>query len=91
MRYKVTPTSKYKKDFKRATARGLNIKLLDKVINTLAQGLQLDPKYKDHSLIGDYEGFRECHIQPDWLLVYRIEEDKLILILQRTGSHSDLF
>ena len=71
--------------------RGLKIKLLEDVIAALAMGEALPEKNKDHALTGDWVGHRECHIQPDWLLVYRIEDDVLVLTLSRTGSHSDLF
>ena len=71
--------------------RGLKIKLLEDVIAALAMGETLPEKNKDHALTGDWVGHRECHIQPDWLLVYRVEDDVLVLTLSRTGSHSDLF
>lgn len=71
--------------------RGLDIKLLDEVITTLAMGLSLPEKNRDHALTGNWIGHRECHIMPDWLLVYRIEDDVLVLTLSRTGTHSDLF
>ncbi len=71
--------------------RGLDISLLDYVIDTLRQGRALDEKFHDHSLSGNYTGFRECHIKPDWLLIYLIENDILTLTLVDTGSHSDLF
>lgn len=70
--------------------RGLDISLLDKVIERLAQGEALEEKYKDHALTGNFVGFRECHIKPDWLLIYLIEENILTLTLVNTGSHSDL-
>ncbi len=71
--------------------RGLNLHLLDQVISTISQGKKLDPIYKDHELNGEFKGFRECHIKPDWLLIYYIEEQILTLTLIDTGSHSDLF
>ena len=71
--------------------RGLKIRLLEDVVAALAMGEPLPEKYKDHALTGNWVGHRECHIQPDWLLVYRIEDDVLVLALSRTGSHSDLF
>ncbi len=71
--------------------RGLNIKLLDDVIDQLRQGRELDAKYRNHSLIGDYNGFSECHIQSDWLLIYFIDKDILILTCVDTGTHSDIF
>jgi mRNA interferase YafQ len=74
-----------------AQKRGYNINLLTDVIKTLANGETLDAKYRDHQLSGNYGSFRECHVQPDWLLIYAIEDDTLILYLSRTGTHSDLF
>ena len=81
----------FKKDFKRVLKRGYNIALLEEVIEMLAKNETLPPKYKDHSLQGDYADCRECHITPDWLLIYRIADGELILYLTRTGTHSDLF
>ena len=80
-----------KKDLKLAKKRGYDIDLLKNVVDRLANQEVLPEKYKDHSLSGRYTNFRECHIQPDWLLVYRIDNDELILLLFRTGTHSDLF
>lgn len=91
MTYRIRPTSKFQKDLKRVERRGYEISLLSDVIKRLAAGEPLPPKYKDHALTGDYKGCRECHITPDWLLVYRIHDEELILILTRTGTHSDLF
>lgn len=71
--------------------RGYNPQLLQNVLDLLCNEQQLPPKYKDHNLAGNYDGYRECHITPDWLLIYRIEKEILILTLTRTGSHSDLF
>lgn len=71
--------------------RGFDISLLDDVVDLLRQGRQLDEKYRDHGLSGNFAGFRECHIKPDWLLVYLIEDDVLTLTLVDTGSHSDIF
>lgn len=71
--------------------RGLDLSLLDNVVDTLRQGKPLAEKYRDHSLTGNYKGFRECHIKPDWLLIYLIENDILTLTLVDTGSHVDLF
>ena len=90
-KYTVKTTSQFKKDFKLAMKRGLNIDLLETVIATLALGEPLPDKNKDHALTGNWIGHRECHILPDWLLIYRIEEEVLILILARSGTHSDLF
>jgi mRNA interferase YafQ len=81
----------FKKDYKRIVKRGYNIKLLEETIGILANEGTLPEQYKDHRLSGDYEGFRECHITPDWLLVYKIHQTELVLVLTRTGTHSDLF
>lgn len=83
--------SSFKKDYKRVVKRGYNIKLLEDIIKKLANGEILPEKNKDHALSGDYIGCRECHITPDWLLIYEIDNGELILYLTRTGSHSDLF
>jgi mRNA interferase YafQ len=90
-KYTVKPTSQFKKDYKLAMRRGLNIKLLDEIIANLAMGESLPEKNHDHFLSGNWSNYRECHIQPDWLLIYRIEDDVLVLTLSRTGTHSDLF
>ena len=79
----------FKKDYKRMASRGKNMKKLDAVLIDLSNDNVLDPKYRDHKLIGNFKTRRECHIEPDWLLIYRLEKNKLIL--ERTGSHSDLF
>jgi len=81
----------FKKDYKRVKKRGYDIRLLEKVIGLLANEERLPAEYKDHSFIGDYKGCRECHISPDWLLIYEVKEQELLLYLLRTGSHSDLF
>ena len=91
MKYSIRPTTKFQKDLKRIEKRGYNISLLTEVIKMLAGGEQLPEKNKDHNLSGDYAGCRECHITPDWLLIYEIADDELILYLTRTGTHSDLF
>lgn len=83
--------SQFKRDVKLAKKRHLNMDLLKSVIDTLRACEKLDEKFRDHALTGDYAGYRECHIQPDWLLVYKIVEERLILVLARTGTHSDLF
>ena len=90
-KYNLVLTSLFKRDLKTAKKRGYDLQLLNEVVDTLAMGLPLDEKYKDHKLIGNYQGCRECHITPDWLLIYEITEDELILYLTRTGTHSDLF
>ncbi len=84
-------TTRFKKDYKLAMKRHLDIELLDDIIRALSRGETLPEKNKDHELSGDWAGHRECHIQPDWLLVYRIEGDILVLTLARTGTHADLF
>ena len=91
VKYIVKPTNKFRKDYKLMERRGLDVSLLDEIITKLAQGIPLSEKNQDHELVGKYTGHRECHIQPDWLLVYRVEKDVLVLTLTRTGSHSDLF
>ncbi len=87
----VKPTSAFRKDYKLAIKRGLKIELLDRVIEKLAAGEPLPPENRDHELLGVWKGHRECHIRPDWLLLYRVEENVLVLTLTRTGRHSDLF
>ena len=89
--YKIIASKRFEKDLKLAKKRGLDLKRLELVVNILSSGKVLPKRYRDHSLGGNYQSFRECHIQPDWLLVYRIEKDELMLFLFRTGSHSDLF
>ena len=91
MTYHIKFTTAYKKSYKRAKKRDLNLKLLDDVVDELRQGRKLDVKYRDHALHGNWEGFRECHIQPDWLLVYLVENDILTLTLVETGTHADIF
>lgn len=85
-KYGIVLTSIFKKDLKLAKKQGYDVSLLSKVIDTLAMGQPLTEKYKDHSLIGNYKGCRECHITPDWLLIYEISENELILYLTRTGT-----
>lgn len=89
--YEIQRTSQFKKDFKLAVKRGCNVEKLQKVVTILASGETLPDEYRDHSLRGNYIGYRECHIEPDWLLVYKISENVLVLTLYRTGTHSDLF
>lgn len=90
-KYIVKPTTQFKKDFKLAMKRSMKIELLEEVIAMLAMGETLLDKHKDHALTGNWVGHRECHILPDWLLIYRIEDEVLVLTLARTGTHSDLF
>lgn len=91
MKYELILTGKFKKGLKLAKKRGLNINLLDEIVEKLLNGIPLDEKNKDHELKGQYKGFRECHIQPDWLLIYLLEDDVLVLTLVDTGTHSELF
>ena len=91
MTYRIKPTSLFKKDLKKAQKRGYNMELLAEVVRLLASGETLPEKNKDHALSGEYSGCRECHILPDWLLIYEIANEELILYLTRTGTHSDLF
>ena len=79
----------FKRDYKRMVKQGKDVEKLIKVIKLLAEGKNLDSKYRDHILVGKFKSRRECHIEPDWLLIYRIDEKSLIL--ERTGSHSELF
>lgn len=90
-KYTVKATSQFKRDYKLAIKRGLKIELLEGVIAVLAAGETLPEQNCDHGLSGNWVGHRECHIQSDWLLIYRIENDILVLTLTRTGTHSDLF
>ena len=82
-------TAQFKRDVKRMQRQGRNLEKLKKVIQSLAGGEELAASYRDHVLVGQYRGTRECHIEPDWLLIYELAETELVLI--RTGSHSDLF
>lgn len=91
MKYSIQITTQFKKDYKQAVKRSCDIPKLKKVISMLADGEKLPQKYSDHALKGIFSGYRECHIEPDWLLIYKISEDVLVLSLYRTGSHSDLF
>lgn len=90
-KYIVKTTTQFKKDFKLAKKRGLKMELLREVITVLAMGETLPEKNKDHALTGNWIGHRECHILPNWLLVYRLEDEVLVLTLTRTGTHGDLF
>lgn len=82
-------TSRFKKDYKRAMKRNYDISLIDSVISGLINEIPLDEKFKDHALVGDYEGCRECHIRPDCLLIYQVGND--LIVFERMGTHSDLF
>ncbi len=85
----ITKTSRFKKDVKKMKKRGKSFELLKQVISQLANDGSLEPKFRDHKLLGDYSGTRECHLEPDWLLIYMTTPDELTLV--RTGSHADLF
>lgn len=88
---KINRTSRFKKEYKQMMKRGYDSKLFEFVVSEIADRRPLAPKYNDHALSGNFAGFRECHIQPDWLLIYIIENDILTLTLTRTGTHADLF
>ncbi len=89
--YELITTGRFKKDLKTAIKRGYDVNLLDSIIDLLVKGKALPEKHKDHALFGNWAGHRECHITPDWLLIYKIEDSILVLTLTRTGTHSDLF
>ena len=91
MKYEVKFTSQFKRDLKLAKKQGRDIDKLFDVINTIAEGGKLDDKYRDHNLSGDYAGCRECHVEPDWLLVYEVMDNVLVLMLYRVATHSELF
>jgi mRNA interferase YafQ len=84
-------TGQFRRDEKLARKRGLDISLLKSLIQTLLEEKPLEPKYKDHPLVGNYTGFRECHISPDWLLIYTVDKGQLILTASPTGTHTELF
>jgi mRNA interferase YafQ len=88
--YEVKQTTQFKRDYRLAKKRGQRVDLLQEIIHLLADGKPLPEKNRDHPLTGDWKGFRECHITPDWLLVYKQEDDILVLTLTRVGTHSDL-
>ena len=90
MKYQLDFTTAFTRDLKRIKKRGYDLGKLNTVVNVIQAGEQLDAKYRDHALRGNWVGFRECHVQPDWLLIYRIYEDRLLLVLTRTGTRSDL-
>ncbi len=91
MKYEVKFTNQFKKDLKLAKKQSKNLDKLFEVVNILADGGSLDARYRDHELSGNYKGTRECHIEPDWLLVYEIRDEVLVLMLYRLGTHSELF
>ena len=90
-KYIVKPSKKFQKDLKKVKSRGYNINLLAEVIQLLEDGKTIPQRYQDHKLSGNFKGCRECHVLPDWLLIYEIVENELLLYLTRTGTHSDLF
>ena len=91
MKYEVKFTNQFKRDLKLAKKQKRDLDKLFEVVNILADGDVLDVKYHDHDLLGNYKGTRECHIEPDWLLVYELRDEVLVLMLYRLGSHADLF
>jgi mRNA interferase YafQ len=90
-KYALVVTAQFKREYKLARKRGFDPNRLAEIVTLLANGIPLPEKNRDHALSGDWIGYRECHILPDWLLIYRLEEDILVLTLTRTGTHSDLF
>ena len=91
LKYNIVKATQYKRDCKAARKSGLDMEKLELVVRLLAADVALPPRNRDHALTGDWKGCRECHIEPDWLLVYLIENDMLTLTLVDTGSHSDVF
>lgn len=91
MKYEISITNQFKKDLKLARKQGKNENKMWEIVERLANDEELEEKYKDHNLGGEYAGYRECHVFPDWLLIYKKKEDLLLLLLYRLGSHSDLF
>ncbi|MBO5362586.1 MAG: type II toxin-antitoxin system YafQ family toxin [Prevotella sp.] len=90
MKYELIIASSFKRDYKKILKRKYDVTLLDDIVNKLQNGEELPEKNHDHALSGEWKGYRECHILPDWLLVYKISDEQLVLSLTRTGSHSDL-
>ncbi len=91
MSYEIIRTTQFRKDYKLMMKRGKDKQKLEEVLHILADGGELPPEKRDHALTGEYTGFRECHIEPDWLLIYCYRHDQLVLVCSRTGTHSDLF
>lgn len=89
--YRVIPTNRFKKNLRQMARRGYNLELIKEVIIKLKDGEELEAKHRDHALSGNYSDYRECHIQTDWLLIYRVQGNIMTLTLTRTGTHSDLF
>jgi len=88
--YQIKRTSQFKKDLKRLIKQGKDLSKLQEVVDALADGKQLDAKHVDHALTGNWKNFRDCHIEPDWILLYKLEKEILVLTLTRTGSHAEL-
>ena len=91
MKYEIIYTNQFKRDLKKAKKQNKNLDRLFEVVEKLANGEVLEAKYRDHALTGNYKDSRECHIEPDWLLIYEIKNETLVLLLSRVGSHSELF
>ncbi|MCL1908184.1 MAG: type II toxin-antitoxin system YafQ family toxin [Holophagaceae bacterium] len=89
--YSVKPAGKFPKDIRRAERRRWDMALLKGIVEALVAGKALDTKYLDHPLQGEYKGCRECHVTPDWLLIYKFSKVRPVIYLLRTGRHSDLF
>lgn len=87
----IETTSQFRKDYRRVKKRGCDMHRLAEVLEMLVQEKPLDARFRDHALTGNMNRYRECHIQPDWLLIYRVEKERLVLVAQRTGTHADLF
>ena len=91
MKYDIQFTTQFKKDLKLAKKQNKDLDKLFSVIEVLARGETMPPQYRDHDLSGNYKGTRECHVEPDWLLIYEIQDNILVLMLYRLGTHSELF
>lgn len=91
MKYEIIYTNQFKRDLKKAKKQNKNLDRLFEVVEKLANGEILEAQYRDHALTGNYKDSRECHIEPDWLLIYEIKNETLVLLLSRVGSHSELF
>ena len=91
MRYAVSIAGQFRKNIRKMQKRGFNLSLLGAIVEKIANREKLEPKYRDHELSGIYKGFRECHIKPDWLLLYLVDDEEQVITLVSTGTHSDLF
>lgn len=91
MRYEIKFTRQFKRDLNIAQKQGKDLSKLYDVVEQLAEGKALGKKYRDHALKGEFEGTRECHVEPDWLLIYEVQDHVLVLMLYRLGNHSELF